>query len=83
MCRGSRGLDRDVRLEGPGRMFSLVSLAAAGSRKIAMLLRVHMSTKTPVILITDIGSDPDDIIALLVLMASDRLSSVSSQSLSL
>ena len=60
-------------------MFSLVSLAAAGCRKLTMQLRTpyDMVTKTPVILITDIGSDPDDIIALLVLMASDRLSTLS------
>ena len=60
-------------------MFSLVSLAAAGSRKVVMQLRTPVVTaiRTPVVLITDIGSDPDDIIALLVFMASDRLSSLS------
>ena len=33
----------------------------------------NLQAKTPILLITDIGSDPDDILALLVILASNQL----------
>ena len=33
----------------------------------------NLQARTPILLITDIGSDPDDILALLVILASDQL----------
>jgi len=45
-------------------MFTLASVASSLVQKL--------QTKTPILLITDIGSDPDDILALLVLLASDQ-----------
>ena len=46
-------------------MFTLVSVASS--------LVERLQAKTPILLITDIGSDPDDILALLVLLASNQL----------
>ena len=52
-------------------MFTLVSVAASLTR--AMQDQDHgLNTRTPALLVTDIGSDPDDIMALLVLLASDK-----------
>ena len=46
-------------------MFTLASVASSLLQKL--------QAKTPILLVTDIGSDPDDILALLVLLASDLL----------
>ena len=46
-------------------MFTLVSVASS--------LVERLQAKTPILLITDIGSDPDDILALLILLASNQL----------
>ena len=46
-------------------MFTLVSVASS--------LVERLQAKTPILLITDIGSDPDDILALLVLLASNQV----------
>ena len=46
-------------------MFTLASVASSLAQKL--------KAKTPILLITDIGSDPDDILALLVILASNRL----------
>ena len=52
-------------------MFTFISVAASLTQ--AMQDQDHgLDTRTPVLLITDIGSDPDDIMALLVLLASDK-----------
>ena len=52
-------------------MFTFISVAASLTR--AMQDQDHgLHTRTPILLVTDIGSDPDDIMALLVLLASDK-----------
>ena len=52
-------------------MFTFISVAASLTQ--AMQDQDHgLHTRTPVLLITDIGSDPDDIMALLVLLASNK-----------
>ena len=47
-------------------MFTLATVASS-------LVERLYAKKTPILLITDIGSDPDDILALLVLLASNHL----------
>merc|ERR1712013_29791 len=52
-------------------MFTFISVAASLTQ--AMQDQDHgLNTRTPALLVTDIGSDPDDIMALLVLLASDK-----------
>ena len=52
-------------------MFTFISVAASLTQ--AMQDQNHgLHTRTPVLLVTDIGSDPDDIMALLVLLASNK-----------
>ena len=46
-------------------MFTLASIGSSLVQKL--------KAKTRILLITDIGSDPDDILALLVILASNQL----------